>query len=70
MENENPGRRISFALACQLVGWFLFIVCSICYLASAVAHRDTLTILGSVIFLIACIVFLIPLVAQLKKPMR
>jgi predicted membrane channel-forming protein YqfA (hemolysin III family) len=46
----------------QLIGWILFILCAIFFLASGITHGDILTTVGSVIFLLACFVFLIPLI--------
>jgi len=51
----------------ELVGWILFVICSIFFIASSLKHHDTLTFIGGVIFFIACIVFLIPLVRPHKK---
>ena len=62
MEN-NEGQD----LKCQLFGWILFIVCAIFFIASSLKNGDTLTFIGSIIFLIACIVFLIPLLKKIKK---
>jgi len=52
--------------AYQLTGWILFILCAILFLASGISHGDILTTVGSVIFLIACFVFLIPLIGSNK----
>jgi len=55
---EKPfGRDIKF----QLLGWILFIFCAIFFILSSLRNHDTLTFIGSVIFLAACIVLLIPL---------
>ena len=51
----------------QLLGWILFIVCAIFFIASSLKNGDTLTLIGSVIFLIACMVFLMPLFRTIKK---
>ena len=51
----------------QLAGWILFIICAIFFVASGLKNHDILTLIGGVIFLIACIVFLIPLVRSNKK---
>ena len=51
----------------QLSGWILFILCAVFFLASSIKNQDMLTFIGSVIFLIACIVFLIPLLRTIKK---
>ncbi len=51
----------------QIVGWILFIICAIFFIASSLKNHDILTFIGSVIFLIACIVFFIPLVRSSKR---
>ena len=51
----------------QLIGWIVFIVCAIFFIAASLKNHDTLTCIGSVIFFIACIVFLIPLIKVKKK---
>jgi predicted membrane channel-forming protein YqfA (hemolysin III family) len=51
----------------QIVGWILFIICAIFFLASSLKNQDVLSIIGSIVFLIACIVFLIPLVQDYKE---
>lgn len=45
----------------QLLGWILFVVCAICFIASSVKNHDFYTFFGSVVFLMACVIFLIPL---------
>jgi len=62
MKNQF-GRDIKF----QLLGWGLFIFCAIFFILSSLKNQDTLTFIGSVIFLVACIVFLIPLFMQNNK---
>ena len=44
-----------------LAGWLLFILCAVFYLASSLKNRDPLAIIGSVLFFIACLVFMVPL---------
>ena len=51
----------------QIVGWILFIICAIFFIASSLKNQNILTFIGSVIFLIACIVFFIPLVSSSKR---
>lgn len=54
-------------LKTQLWGWVLFILCAVLFTLSGVRARDILTIAGSIIFLIACLVFLIPVVKALRQ---
>lgn len=47
----------------QLTGWTLFIVCALLYCASTLETGPWWTgFVGSVVFLVACIVFMIPLI--------
>ena len=64
---ENQENQIRQESKYQLVGWILFVICAIFFIASSLKNHDTLTFIGGVIFLIACIVFLIPLVRPNKK---
>ena len=51
----------------QLLGWILFVICALFFIASSIKNRDILTFIGSVLFLISCIVFIIPLVGKIKN---
>jgi hypothetical protein len=46
-----------------LWGWILFVVCAGFFIASALKNGDMLYLIGSIVFLLACIVFIIPLVS-------
>ena len=48
----------------HLWGWLLFVVCAGFFIASSIENNDMLGLIGSVIFLIACVVFIIPLVIK------
>jgi hypothetical protein len=45
----------------QLLGWWLFVFCAVLFIASSLKNGDRLALAGSIIFLAACIVFMIPL---------
>ena len=64
---ENQENKIGQEIKCQLAGWILFIICAIFFIASSLKNHDILTFIGGAIFLIACFVFLIPLVRSNKK---
>jgi len=64
---ENQKNKIVQEIKYQLSGWLLFIICAIFFVASGLKNHDILTFIGGVIFLIACIVFLIPIVRSNKK---
>ena len=51
----------------HLVGWILFVLCAIFFIASSIKNRDTLTLIGSILFLISCIVFIIPLARKINN---
>lgn len=51
----------------NLWGWLLFIVCAIFFIASATINGDILYLIGSIVFLFACLIFIIPLVVERIK---
>jgi len=57
MDNKEKSDR-----AYHIVGWVLFIVCALFFIGASIDAGDAVMGAGSVIFLVACIVFLIPLV--------
>lgn len=44
----------------DLWGWILFLLCAVVYVAVGVRNGDLLMTGGSVIFLTACVLFLVP----------
>ncbi|BBO67871.1 hypothetical protein DSCA_18010 [Desulfosarcina alkanivorans] len=65
--NGNRKKKMGREMTCHLAGWALFIVCAIFFIASSLKNHDALAFIGSVIFLVACIVFLVPLVRPDRK---
>ena len=63
---ETAGRGWSEE-TCHLAGWLLFVVCALFFIASAVKNQDLLTLIGSILFLVACVVFLIPLLTSKRQ---
>jgi uncharacterized membrane protein YhhN len=57
--NETQNRQ---ERSMHLAGWLLFVVCALFFIAAGLKNRDTLTIIGGVLFLISCILFIVPLV--------
>ena len=45
----------------QRYGWSLFVVCAFFFIADGIVARSPLTIAASVIFLVGCVLFLLPL---------
>jgi uncharacterized membrane protein YhhN len=45
----------------HLWGWYLFIVSAAFFIASSLSNGDWLSFFGGLLFLIACVIFLIPL---------
>jgi len=54
-------------LMVQLLGWVLFVICSLLFTLAGVRAQDSLTIAGSVTFFLACLVFIIPLVKAIRN---
>ena len=50
----------------HLGGWILFMVCAGFFIAASVADGNILSFIGSVIFLVACVLFIIPLLRSKK----
>jgi hypothetical protein len=63
MDETGGGRDTKY----QLWGWILFVVCAGFFIVSSIQNQDTFGLAASIIFLIACIVFLIPLVFKQKR---
>lgn len=51
---------------CQLIGLIGFIIAGFVFIAVGINFGDTLTIVGSVIWVISCLIWLIPLVRPQK----
>jgi predicted membrane channel-forming protein YqfA (hemolysin III family) len=51
----------------HILGWALFIVCAAFFIVSSLLNKDIWTFAGSIVFLAACIVFLIPLLKSDKR---
>jgi len=57
MSYDEKSRKRKF----QLIGWILFILCAVFFISSSIKYDDILMLVGSIVFLIACVVFIIPL---------
>lgn len=51
---------MDFEKKCHLAGWVLFVVCAGFFIASSVRSGDAAGLTGGVLFLVACLVFLVP----------
>jgi predicted membrane channel-forming protein YqfA (hemolysin III family) len=60
MSDDNRNREVKF----HLWGWILFLVCAGFFIASSIASNNVLGLIASIIFLIACVVFIVPLVIR------
>ena len=61
---EKQENKIKLETKYHFIGWILFVICAVFFIAASLKDKEVLTLIGSIIFLIACIVFLIPLVKQ------
>jgi len=64
---ENQESQIRQTNRYHIIGWVLFIICAIFFMASSLKNNDIWTFTGSIIFLAACVVFLIPLLKPNEK---
>jgi membrane-bound ClpP family serine protease len=51
----------------QLYGWILFIACALLFIVESFINRQPLLFVGSIIFLLACVLFLVPLIETLRN---
>jgi uncharacterized membrane protein YtjA (UPF0391 family) len=54
-------------LKTQLWGWGLFVICSVLFIISGVRARDVVATLASILFLIGCVIFTIPLLKAIRR---
>lgn len=50
----------------QLWGWIIFIFSAIFFMTSSIRAGDAVSFIGGLLFLLACFVFLVPLLAELR----
>ena len=51
----------------QLLGWVLFVFSALFFISSSLRAGDLVSLIGGLLFLFACIVFLIPLVSTMRS---
>ena len=57
-----PTRKLERERRFQLFGWMIFVVCSILFIVSGVATGSPWGVAGSIVFLMGCVIFLIPFI--------
>lgn len=45
----------------QLIGWVLFVLCAVAYIIASLESQSLSSLIGSAVFLVACVFFMIPL---------
>jgi hypothetical protein len=53
-----------------LVGWWLFVISALFFTATSLRAGDMLGLLGSLFFLVACFIFLIPYALRARAAKR
>jgi len=48
----------------QLWGWILFLICALFFIASSLQNGDRFALIASLVFFVACIVFMVPLLSK------
>ncbi|MCH6565202.1 MAG: cytochrome oxidase subunit III [Proteobacteria bacterium] len=51
----------------QLLGWVLFVFSALFFITSSIRAGDLVGLIGGLLFLFACFVFLIPLVSAMRS---
>lgn len=62
--NTFKRKKIHHEIRQQIIGWALFILCSLFFVAASLKNKDLLTLIGSVLFFISCLVFIVPLIKK------
>lgn len=57
-----PARKQERERRFQIFGWVLFLVCSVFFIVSSAVAGSPWGLIGSVLFLLGCVVFLIPFI--------
>jgi uncharacterized membrane protein YtjA (UPF0391 family) len=57
----------SLELKFQLWGWIVFIGCSVLFVVSSIRNRDVLSLVASILFLVGCVIFMIPLATSMMR---
>jgi hypothetical protein len=65
MDADNGGSIVIARI--QILGWVLFIVSALAFMASSIRNGDTLGLIGGTFFLLACFVFLIPYALSARR---
>jgi hypothetical protein len=60
----DPRRSNRMHHSTDLWGWILFLLCALTFVVVGFRDRDVLMTLGSVLFLAACVLFLVPYLRQ------
>ena len=50
----------------QLIGWILFVFSAVFYIVSSLRAGDPVSLIGGILFLLACLAFLLPLLLELR----
>ncbi|OQY20859.1 MAG: hypothetical protein B6I35_09780 [Anaerolineaceae bacterium 4572_32.2] len=63
MSNGSESRELEL----QLWGWIVFIICAVLFIVSSIRNRDVLSLVASILFLVGCVIFMIPLVTTMGR---
>lgn len=64
MTRPTPTRAGTAVRDPEFWGWVLFLLCAVAFTAAGLRDGDVLLTAGSLLFLIACVLFLIPYVRR------
>lgn len=48
----------------QITGWLLFVLSALGFIVSSIRSGDVLSLIAGVLFLVGCVMFLVPLVQR------
>ena len=66
MSNDRFKQEVKY----HFLGWVVFVICAVLFIASSLKSGDILMLVASIVFLAACIIFIIPLIKTIKNEGR
>ena len=67
MRGKTMSDRMNRESKFNLWGWLIFLMCAGFFIASAAINGDIFYLIGSIVFLFACLIFILPILVRRIK---
>ncbi|MGJ3239958.1 MAG: hypothetical protein ACFE0Q_14700 [Anaerolineae bacterium] len=51
----------------QLGGWLLFVICAMLFIVDSLQHDNFVLLIASILFFVACLFFIVPLIQNMRN---